>query len=266
MKRLASALALCVALAGCARSPAGRVEWTTMGTIAAIQTRGGADPSATEAVRSTFDEVERLLNAHDPQSELRRLAALPEDEIVARCDARMRPCYEAAFRLMRESEGAFNPRWRGPGTLDLGGIAKGFALDLALEEAARRGASAGNGPEMLLDLGGNLKSVRGEWRVGVYAPPDAKATQEILTLVPGHACATSAEYARGKHIYDGRTGLAVSNDVVSVTVVHPTSAMLADGLSTIMFILGRDKGEAFLKTHYPDATAIWLLSPPRSDR
>ena len=58
---------------------------------------------------------------------------------------------------------------------------------------------------------------------------------------------------------DGRTGPAVSNDVFSVTVVHPTSAMLADGLSTILFILGREKGEAFLRTHHPEAYAVWQM-------
>ena len=48
------------------------------------------------------------------------------------------------------------------------------------------------------------------------------------------------------------------NAVHSVTVVHPSSAMLADGLSTVMFIFGREKGEAFLKKHYPEAKAVWI--------
>ena len=39
--------------------------------------------------------------------------------------------------------------------------------------------------------------------------------------------------------------------------------MLADGLSTVMFILGRDKGEAFLKSRYPDAKAIWTMNNER---
>ena len=71
------------------------------------------------------------------------------------------------------------------------------------------------------------------------------------------ACATSAEYYRGKHIYDGRTGQAVSNGVTSVTVVHPTSAMLADGLSTTLFVFGKEEGERFLKANFPEARAYW---------
>ena len=258
MKRALAALALCAALAGCARAPVERVEWTTMGTVAAVQTRGGADAAAVEIVRRTFDEVERLLNAHDPDSELSRLAPLSEEEILERCNPRMRPCYEAAFRLMRETDGAFNPRWRGPDALDLGGIAKGFALDLAEDELRRRKGDMG-GCDVLVDLGGNLKAVSGTWTVGVYAP-EGMGRRPTLRLPAGSACATSAEYVRGKHIYDGRTGLAVSNDVLSVTVVHPTSAMLTDGLSTVMFIFGRDRGEAFLRARHPDARPMWIMS------
>lgn len=237
------ALALCLA-SGCARKRPERIEWTTMGTTAAFLCRDAADLPLAQNVMSVFREVERLLNAHNRESELSRLALLADEEVLASCDTRMRPCYEAAFRLMRESDGAFNPRWRGPATLDLGGIAKGFALDLAAEAIGER--------DVLLDLGGNLKACGGEWKIGVYGE-----SGEVRRLGRAEACATSGEYARGKHIYDARTGCAVTNDVFSVTVVHPTSAMLADGLSTILFILGPDKGDAFLRANHPEAFALW---------
>jgi thiamine biosynthesis lipoprotein len=82
-----------------------------------------------------------------------------------------------------------------------------------------------------------------------------------IVLTNGMACATSGEYERGKHIYDGRTGLAVTNNLVSVTVVHPSSAMVADGLSTTLFVLGVEAGERFLKAHHPEATAYWIVRP-----
>ena len=239
-------LAATVVSLGCGRKPAEHVEWTTMGTVASFLCRDADGLGRVTEVMAAFKDVETLLNAHDPDSELSRLAAFPEEEILARCDERVRPCYEMAFRLMRESEGAFNPRWRGPASLDLGGIAKGFALDLAAERIGAQDA--------MIDLGGNLKACGGEWKVGVYGEADSR-----LRLEPHQACATSAEYARGKHIYDGRTGLAVTNDVYSVTVVHPDSAMLADGLSTILFIFGREEGEEFLRKHHPEAWAIWQL-------
>ena len=239
-------LAATVTSLGCGRKPAEHVEWTTMGTVASFLCRDAGGLGRAAEVMAVFKDVETLLNAHDPGSELSRLAAFPEEEILARCNEKVRPCYEMAFRLMRESEGAFNPRWRGPATLDLGGIAKGFALDLAAERIGAKDA--------MIDLGGNLKACGGEWKVGVYGEADS-----MLRLEPLQSCATSAEYARGKHIYDGRTGLAVTNDVYSVTVVHPTSAMLADGLSTILFIFGREKGEEFLRRYHPEARAIWQL-------
>jgi len=232
------------ALTGCGRPAIERVEWPVMGTVAAIQWRENGNVEREtrnkEEIKLVFGKVEKLLNAHDPESELSRLAKLSDAEVIAKCDPLVRPCYETAFRLRDETGGRFNPRWRGTGTLDLGAIAKGFAVDLA-------GANVTN---VLIDLGGNLKAIGGEWRVGILGGGE-------FTLAAGAACATSAKYYRGDHIKDGRGGGSVSNALVSVTVVHPTSAMLADGLSTTLFILGREAGERFLRTHYPEATACW---------
>lgn len=72
------------------------------------------------------------------------------------------------------------------------------------------------------------------------------------------SCATSAEYFRGKHIKDGRTGRDADGGVCSVTVIHPQSAMLADGLSTVMFLMGRERGERFLRERYPEAKVVWI--------
>lgn len=244
--------ALLLAVAGCGRRPpVDAVEWTVMGTVARVQMRGPVDKAAVAAVQDVFARVNRLLNAHDPDSELSRLAGLGDDEILARCDPEMRPCYAAAFRLRDETDGRFNPRWRGAGTMDLGGIAKGFAVDRAAA------ALAGTAQDTLIDLGGNLKAVRGAWRVGIYTPAGGTATR-LITLAPGESCATSATYFRGDHIRDGRTGAAAAPDATSVTVVHPASAMRADGLSTTLFLLGRTAGDAFLAAHDPDATALWL--------
>ena len=81
--------------------------------------------------------------------------------------------------------------------------------------------------------------------------------------------ATSAEYFRGKHIHDGRTGFPVSNDVASVTVRCP-SALWADGLSTTLFVLGPDAGKRFLRTRLPEllgpdaaVSVLWILKDGR---
>lgn len=232
-----------------------------MGTIAAVQTRSATAEETAETVRTTkaaFSKVERLLNAHDPESELSRLAPLSEAEILERCDQEMRPCYEMAFDLMRKSGGAFNPRWRGPHTLDLGAIAKGFAVDCAMLQCNFAGKSG----DKLLDLGGNLFAVKGLWRTGIVG------AGVVIPLAEGFACATSAEYYRGKHIYDGRTGQVVSNGVSSVTVVVGGSAMEADGLSTTLFILGPEDGKRFLDEQWKTVgvQACWFMKdgPPIS--
>ena len=249
-----ASLVILSGLVGCGKPKVERVEWPVMGTIAAVQTRGAA-PEETAAivreVKGVFSKVEKLLNAHDPNSELSRLAALPEAEILKRCDESVRPCYEMAFDLMRKSGGAFNPRWRGTNTLDLGAIAKGFAVD---EAVACCGGSCAGG-DKLLDLGGNLFAVRGKWRTGIAG------TEAVIPLSEGFACATSAEYYRGKHIYDGRTGQAVSNGVVSVTVEVAGSAMAADGLSTTLFVLGPEEGKRFLDEKWKTVgvQAIWFM-------
>lgn len=228
-------------------SPVQTLNWPTMGTVAAVKLRNGTPPEiCVPAVKSAFDEIQSRLNAHNPESEISRNAHLDADAAIAAAGESVRECYRVAFALEKQSAGVFNPRWRGKDTLDFGAIAKGFAVDLA---AAALPADV----DALIDLGGNLKAVGGSWRTGIAG------SDTVVELTNGMACATSGEYFRGKHIYDGRTGLPVSNDVWSVTVIHPNSAMLADGLSTTLFVLGREQGDKFLAEHYPEATAVWIV-------
>lgn len=87
-----------------------------------------------------------------------------------------------------------------------------------------------------------------------------------MTLKAGEALATSATYFRGGHIRDGRGGAAVANGVASVTVLHPTSAMMADGLSTALFVLGPDAGLAFVRRAHPGVAVLWTMSDGRTVR
>lgn len=256
--------AACLLLAGCDWSKSERLEWPVMGTVAAIQTRGRGAQSSAASVRRwaqwIVKDAETLLNAHDPQSELSHLASSSDAEVVARCSNACRPCYAAAFALQKASGGAFNPRWRGTNTLDLGAIAKGFAVDqLAPMYRTDRLVCA----DVLVDLGGNVESLRGTWRTGVQDPLGA-GTAAVVELQTGEALATSATYYRGAHIVDGRTGQPVTNDVASVTVLC-RSAMWADGLSTTLFILGPQEGRTFLDNQLSDldedlrVSVLWIL-------
>lgn len=252
-----------IMLGGCGREAANSVEWLTMGTSAAYRWRGGGRrPAAVSRVQAEFAEIERLLNAHSPTSELSRLAPLDDGEVLARANGKVRACYAAAFRMAELTEGRFSPRWRGALTLDLGAIAKGFAVDLAADAAE-------GGEDALIDLGGNLKAVRGEWRVGVKNPLGGGETAELL-LLPGEAVATSATYFRGAHIVDAVTGTAAAGEVKSVSVLGP-SAMWADALSTALFILGPSKGRELvvrIGAELPEAkptAVLWVLEGGRVD-
>jgi thiamine biosynthesis lipoprotein ApbE len=212
-----------------------------------VQTRGEGVKyisGVREIVQLFFGMVESALNAHDGNSEISRLAGLPDDEVLR---VTTEPCcFAAAFSLMEASGGAFNPRWRGTNTLDLGAIAKGYAIDLAVEAI---GASVTQ--RILIDLGGNLRAVGGDWRIGIAY------SQDSFVLSNSAAVATSARYFRGGHIKDARTGKEMKPSFKSVSVIHPSSAMMADALSTVLFILGDEEGRRFLRSHASRAQAIF---------
>nr|WP_217447032.1 FAD:protein FMN transferase [Cupriavidus basilensis] len=125
-----------------------------LGTLVDIQARGTA---AAQAVGAAFDQiaqVQRLMSSHDRCSDIGRFNAAGVDQPVE-MDARTLAVLAVAARLQAESDGAFDcersaPGMRIPGgrawviegtevrkyrplQLDLGGIAKGYAVDCAIE-------------------------------------------------------------------------------------------------------------------------------------
>lgn len=142
--------------------------------------------------------------------------------------------------------------------LDLGGIAKGYALDRAAAAMQAAGALAG-----VLDLGGNLVvfGPQPTDSVAVVAPDDPSRTVARVA-VRDAAVSTSGQYERfvelaGRrygHILDPRTGRPVER-AGSVTVVAP-SGWLADGLSTALFVLGEGEGRE-LAAQYPGVRVLW---------
>ena len=133
---------------------------------------------------------------------------------------------------------------------DLGGIAKGYAIDKAFEIIQRHGITS-----LLVDAGG-------DFRVG--APPPGTEGWRIAkgketVLVKETAMATSGgqfqfvviDGVRYTHIVDPKTGLGVTGSQ-TVHVTAPT-AMEADALATAVILLGREKGQALIDT-VPKAT------------
>lgn len=132
--------------------------------------------------------------------------------------------------------------------LDLGGYAKGYALDRAA--AILRGRGVNNA---LINIGGNVMALGSKegkpWRVGIQHPrqPGPMATVE---LADGEAIGTSGDYQRffevdGKrypHLLDPRTGYPVDH-TQAITVLIPAGAKagtLSDAASKPIFIAGPD--------------------------
>ncbi|MBO4647920.1 MAG: FAD:protein FMN transferase [Lentisphaeria bacterium] len=149
--------------------------------------------------------------------------------------------------------------------IDLGGIAKGFALEKALT-ALRKTAIR----RAILDLGGNIGCLTGEkqppFRVGVRDPgsPD----RQVAAFEMANECvATSGNYERyviigGKqytHIMDPRTGRPVSG-VLSVTVITPRGTD-SDAMSTAIFVAGEKLAEKVCRT-VPETGVMIVRSAP----
>jgi len=136
--------------------------------------------------------------------------------------------------------------------LDLGGAAKGYAVDRALDAMKAAGAEAG-----LVNIGGDISAFGeraggGPWTIGVQHPRAPGELFAVLELQDG-AVATSGDYeryfvvdgVRYHHILDPKTGRP-ARGLVSVTVTAP-SCVLADAYATAVFVLGPERGMALLE-------------------
>lgn len=139
-----------------------------------------------------------------------------------------------------------------PGTrLDLGGIAKGYAVDLAVSELRRAGAGAG-----YVDLGtSSLGAFGAPVAVDVRDPESATGAPWASFRLRDAFLGTSGADQRGDHIFDPRTGQP-ARGVLSVTVVARTG-LEADALSTAVYVMGAAEGISLLERR--GAAGIVLL-------
>ncbi len=158
--------------------------------------------------------------------------------------------------------------------VDLGGIAKGYAIDKAVEAMQKGGAVGG-----MVDIGGEIRCFglppgsQNKWRIGLQDPDKAKdgfdaGTPLLVLNLTDVAVATSGHYRRfvtigGKrysHIVDPENGHS-SESLASVTIICP-SATDADALSTAVTVMGKEKGLALIET-IPQTEAILITSAPK---
>jgi thiamine biosynthesis lipoprotein len=186
-----------------------------------------------EASKGAFDPtVEPLVRAAGGFSgRMRRL----------RPDERRSLLPRVSFRRVRLDPAAADVRLEEGARLDLGGIAKGYAVDLALAELKRAGASAGH-----VDLGSSSLGAFGAPLLVDLRDPERPAGPAIATFrLEDAVLATSASDQRGNHVLDPRTGRPAEG-VLSATVVARTG-MEADALSTAVYVLGPEEGLALLE-------------------
>ncbi len=187
----------------------------------------------------------------------RRTKELPSPESLERAMARV------GYRLVRldpqqQTVELLKPKMR----LDLGGIAKGYAVDEAMGVLRRHGVT-----RMMVEAGGNIglgepPPGKPGWRIGIAPPKPGSPPREYRMLA---CCSLSTsgdmwQYAviagtRYSHLVDPRTGRAMT-DSCSVTVVGP-SGLSTDGLSCAVAILGPEQGFKLIEST-PDTAALFV--------
>jgi thiamine biosynthesis lipoprotein len=256
-----------------------------LGTLVEITISAATDAcawSASEAAFAAIADVHRLMSFHESGSDLSRInrnAHLRAVEVDPRTyrvlrrarfhsiasngifdctvggallrtgalprTARLRPDARATFRDVALLPG-HHVRFRRPLAVDLGGIAKGFAVDEAIAAIARSGADAA-----CVNAGGDLR-VFGDraWPIALRTP----AGFAPLPALRNRALATSADtFASQGAIVDPTTG-ALRARPHSVSILAPT-CIDADALTKVVWLASRPPPGLLEKV---DASAIIL--------
>ncbi len=274
-----------------------------MGTIARITLVDGADERAFDAGFAAFERVDASMSLYRATSDLVRLNAHaadhaePVDPELFDCLARSRAmsdltdgAFDVTILPLLRAWGAYPALdylaagrpdavgWealmldpaahtvrfqrRGMG-IDLGAVAKGFALDRARDAMVASGVATA-----VLDLGGELLLVGagpdGAWRIAVRDPATPDASLGVLVFDRAEAISTSGNYERDfaaegwrtpSHVFDPRTARPVRPGL-AVTVWAP-DATTADALSTALLVLGPAAAAPVL-ARLPDAGALFV--------
>lgn len=135
--------------------------------------------------------------------------------------------------------------------IDLGAIAKGYAVDCAVKKLKENKIA-----NCLVNAGGNMYGLGTKsgkpWKIAIQNPRQ-KNFSGYMEL-RDNAIATSGDYEqyfienkqRYSHIFNPKTGYPADSKIISATVIA-SDALTADGLSTTVFVLGKEKAEGLLK-------------------
>ena len=143
-----------------------------------------------------------------------------------------------------------------PVELDFNSIAAGQAVDQLVVRLQGLGVAS-----LLVEVTGELKALGrkpdgGAWQIALELPRDDRQIARQIVPVDGYGVSTSGDYRnyfeengqRYSHTFDARLGKPVKHDLAAVTVFDH-SALMADGYSTLLLILGPEQGWNFALTH-----------------
>jgi len=153
-------------------------------------------------------------------------------------------------------------------SLDVGAIAKGYAVEVVAKEVEGAGLKSA-----IISVGGNVRTIgsppegKKTWAIGLQDPfSEIQGTQNIVdtVYVNDMSVVTSGDYQRYyevngtlyHHIIDPDT-LMPANYFKSVSVIYPDSGT-ADALSTCLFLLPYEEGYSLIES-IQGAEALWIL-------
>lgn len=143
--------------------------------------------------------------------------------------------------------------------IDLGGLAKGYAVDQAVEQLIKAGIQ-----RALVNAGGDIyglaRNGSRQWRVGIQDPKDAFKFRGRVSI-KNRAIATSGDYEQFvkiaertySHIVDPKTGYPSDTGIVAATVFAP-ECLTADVLATTALVLGQERFKQILPS-FPGVNA-----------
>lgn len=150
--------------------------------------------------------------------------------------------------------------------IDLGGIAKGWAVDRMSQALVRLGY-----PTHLIQGGGEIiangTKSSGSWKIGIKNPRATSTTAAIVDLDTGRAISTSGDYerffmkdgVRFHHLFVPSTGRPSRNGTVSATLLCGTSSQ-CDLWSKPMFLLGPERGRRLADSI--GISVLWIRETP----
>lgn len=151
--------------------------------------------------------------------------------------------------------------------IDLGGIVKGYTSDQVMQIMAQQ-----NIQSAVISLGGNVQTLGTKpdgslWRVGIQDPdnPDEciclveVADKAVITSGPYQRYFIGEDGVRYHHIINPQTGAPAESGLASVTIVSD-SGILADGLSTSLFVMGPEQALQYWQEHRQNFDAILITT------